>query len=336
METPSKRQCAQTLRWALLCAATGLEQEALDDFLNAAGGAKLEVLDARVLRMSGMVEVETHEADAVAMMRVLKELNSIEGAMLLVQQQRYIRVDSMLENVQEHFLQRVGGVMVQEKERWTRLVSVWMQITGHAYATRHFGERLSTLMMETGSTHDTAHNEPIMKEVRFRASLTKRLQFGAGATSLPQQAVTRALPPSPSIAGIVGESFLELLTHSQQPQQGGVRFCVNLTEYDLDVHGQIDVELNENEDAPETGPSSGSTNTAPEQLRDKSKTTVVHDMVRLTLGLMLPPSAMWSHQRNRVMFGRTAMQPSTAYLLARAACIEPGHIVLDPCCGVST
>ncbi|KAJ9085175.1 hypothetical protein DSO57_1016508 [Entomophthora muscae] len=40
--------------------------------------------------------------------------------------------------------------------------------------------------------------------------------------------------------------------------------------------------------------------------------------------------------RHRVISGRTSLRPTIAYCIARMANIQPGQVVLDPCCGVGT
>ena len=134
---------------------------------------------------------------------------------------------------------------------------------------------------------------------------------------------------------------------------------VNLTHYDLEIHVQCDVveEDDEEEKVVDEGQGQEVQVASPDVDHHHHHQHRPHrhrrQYFRFVVGLMLPEpqgqgepersgepgkrSSMWSTGKNRVRrrrLGRTSLQPSTAYLLARAAHIRPGDVVLDCCAGV--
>ncbi|ORX84426.1 UPF0020-domain-containing protein [Anaeromyces robustus] len=72
-----------------------------------------------------------------------------------------------------------------------------------------------------------------------------------------------------------------------------------------------------------------------------SVNTSTYDKYKILYGITLPLNNYIKNDksinhRNRCKFGRTSLRPTVAYCISRFSNIQPGMVVVDPCCGVGT
>lgn len=127
---------------------------------------------------------------------------------------------------------------------------------------------------------------------------------------------------SQELAGCVGHAFGALL-----PGFSSYHPVVNLTAYETEVYGCF---FQEDQDDPEVDLAVGLTLWPPPPPPRK------RPLVDTTKGDEGPQSSSSTGHRNRVMVGRTCLRPTIAHCLAKLSQLQPGEVVLDPCCGVAT
>lgn len=151
--------------------------------------------------------------------------------------------------------------------------------------------------------------QPIDSPLLFRATCVKQLDKNKEKSCL-------RLPKSQEVAAALGSVLFHHFTRTEM--------CVDLNNLQLELFCQLDLigvplaSLGSSED---------------EEMKSESSTslTMKSNQFRATIGLTIPVCGF-----NTIRLpvpGRTSMHHSTAYLLARKACIQPGWVVLDPCCG---
>jgi len=73
---------------------------------------------------------------------------------------------------------------------------------------------------------------------------------------------------------------------------------------------------------------------------NSSVNTSTYDKYKILYGITIPLNNYINNDksvnhRNRCKFGRTSLRPTVAYCLSRFSNIQPGMVVVDPCCGVN-
>jgi hypothetical protein len=157
------------------------------------------------------------------------------------------------------------------------------------------------------------HRQPI----RFRGNVEKSLSV--------RRKWNKILPTSPSISGYIGSSILAMQrdkliipsvdggdSHFASFDDEDYMDCwpfsewvVDLKQFDVECMGFVHVDPNDSQ------------------------------ALLVRFGFLLP---QFLHRdlsmRHRIVRGRTSLHPPVAYCLARFARIQPGMLVVDPCCGV--
>jgi hypothetical protein len=120
-------------------------------------------------------------------------------------------------------------------------------------------------------------------------------------------------------AGAIGAGLLEKnIIDKRLPWFREMTWEVNLKRFDLNVLGFVFPSESDRQD-----------------VTDEVSTYDIGLAITLPIHFLVGLDNMSLKFRNRCELGRTSLNPCIAYCLAKFADIQPGDIVLEPCCGVS-